>query len=62
MPWSPAIACTRSNEYLTSVDVIRSPLEKWTLCLSLHVHVLRLVEWVHPVASTGASFAPWGKP
>src|SRR5215831_21164576 len=62
MPWSPLIFCTRSNEYLTSADVIASPFENFTLCLSLHVQVLRFLVWLHPVASTGLSFAPVGNP
>ena len=62
MPWSPLIFCTRSNDHFTSADVIGSPFENFTLCPQPHVHVLRFFVWVQPVASTGSSFAPFGKP
>src|SRR5690348_13710736 len=62
MPWSPLIFCTRSNEYLTSAEVIGSPFENLMPCRSWHVQVLRFFECLHPVASTGFSFAPLGKP
>src|SRR5438105_13259527 len=62
MPWSPLMACTRSNEYLTSADVIESPFENFTLWRRWHVQVLRFFVWPQPVASTGLSWAPVGNP
>src|SRR6478672_2646539 len=62
MPWSPLIFCTRSNDHFTSADVIAAPSENFTFFRRPHVHVLRFFEWVQPVESTGASFAPFGKP
>src|SRR5579884_508825 len=62
MPWSPLIFSTRSNDHLTSAEVIGVPSENLTLWRSPHVHVFRFAEALQPVASTGCSFAPCGKP
>src|SRR5919198_4047227 len=53
---------TRSNENLTSADVMGVPSENLTFLRRVHVHVFRFAEGLQPVVSTGSSLAPCGKP
>src|SRR3990172_12530313 len=62
IPEGSLILMTRSKVCFTSAESKADPSWNVTPLLRLHLHVLLLPSAKHLVASTGWSFAPFGKP